>query len=96
MARLQCACGNVISNSTEPETEFRVFGDHEWEKLLTQLDSVIMYEDLKWPKIKMWRCKECYRIYVFERQNDTPLQIYIPEVNNQVDWYPELPKREVE
>lgn len=65
MARFQCKCGQVLSNSLAPnDVELRVYTDKEWDDIINmgQIDSV----DIPFPKRNVWRCSECERIYVFD------------------------------
>lgn len=64
MAKLQCECGAIMSDSIVPsEIVFHVLSDFEFDKLLSQ-DKV---EVLKFSSLftKVWKCLSCQRIYVF-------------------------------
>ena len=76
MARLQCKCGETLSNSLAPnDVELRVYTDREWDHIINmgQIDAV----ELPFPKREVWRCPECERIYVFE--GNTVKKTYILE-----------------
>ncbi|EBF5850523.1 hypothetical protein HZU95_002883 [Listeria monocytogenes] len=63
--RFQCKCGEILSNSMSPnDIELRVYTDKEWDELtnLGMIDSV----DIPFPKLDVWRCPVCKRLYVFD------------------------------
>lgn len=76
MARLQCKCGETLSNSLAPnDVELRVYTDREWDEIINmgQIDAI----DIPFPKREVWRCPKCERIYVFE--GDTVKKTYVLE-----------------
>ena len=76
MARFQCKCGQVLSNSFSPnDIELRVYTDKELDDIINmgQIDSV----DVPYPKREVWRCPKCERIFVFD--GDTVKKTYILE-----------------
>lgn len=78
MARLQCKCGETLSNSLAPnDVELRVYTDREWDEIINmgQIDAV----DIPFPKREVWRCSKCERIYVFE--GDTVKKTYVLETD---------------
>ena len=87
MARLQCKCGEELSNSNNPEVEYNVFSDSEWNTLIDRTESGEKPLDFEGYKISFWKCTSCSRLYFFEPQNDIPLHIY--KVENRREWYPE-------
>lgn len=76
MARLQCICGQVLSNSLAPnDIELRVYTDKELDEIINmgQIDSV----DIPYPSREVWRCSKCERIFVFD--GDIVKKTYILE-----------------
>lgn len=73
MARIKCKCKTVISNSSNPEIEYLVFGDEEWSGLLDMKISNAL--DIPLPAIHFWKCPNCSRIILFNESN-TPIAIY--------------------
>ena len=76
MARLQCICGQVLSNSLAPnDIELRVYTDKELDEIINmgQIDSV----DIPYPSREVWRCPKCERIFVFD--GDIVKKTYILE-----------------
>lgn len=66
MAKFQCKCGAILSNSRAPnDVELIVYTDKEWDDIINSgdfIDPVIITS----PRYDVWRCTECERIYVFE------------------------------
>lgn len=66
MARFECTCGNVLSNSLCPnDVELHVFTDAEWDTIIAEgkIDNTLMIPS---PKHDVWRCPKCLRIYFFK------------------------------
>jgi hypothetical protein len=75
MARMTCKCGEVLSNTLAPnDIQLRVFTDKEWDDIINigQIDTL----DLPDPKVDVWRCPKCERLYFFEDSNDKATKIY--------------------
>ncbi len=87
MARLKCLCGNLLSNSSNPEIEYEVFNDEEMMELIDrsekELGAALNYGG---PKVSMWKCPNCKRLAIFEAHNDIVLQWYKPEKTNNSNW----------
>lgn len=63
--RFQCKCGEVLSNSLSPnEVELRVFTDKEWDSIIN--NDKIEPTEISLPKLDVWKCPTCKRIYVFD------------------------------
>ena len=65
MARFLCKCGNLLSNSLEPNIiTFRVYSQTEWDNIVEHnwIESI----KIPFPRYDVWRCPVCERIYVFE------------------------------
>lgn len=63
--RFQCKCGGILSNGLSPNVvELRVYTDKEWDKIISsdKIDPV----DIPLPKLDVWKCPVCKRIYVFD------------------------------
>jgi hypothetical protein len=74
MARFQCKCGHVLSNSLAPnDVQLRVYTDKEWDEIINmgQIDSI----DIPFPKRDVWQCLKCERIYVFD--GDSVVKTYV-------------------
>ena len=76
MARITCKCGKHLSNSNNPEIEFKVFSDDEWIELLDKTDEGEKVINLSVDKTHFWKCPNCRRIYFFKDKVDTPIAIY--------------------
>ena len=76
MARYECKCGKVMSNTMAPnDIEYLVYSDKEWDDIINigLMNSV----DLPLPSVDVWRCPECERIYVFK--GNTVIKKYVLE-----------------
>lgn len=77
MARYVCKCGYVMSNSVNPEIEYRVYSDSEWLRIVNDKE---ITEPLKMPcpERTIWICPQCERLYLWKEQEEAP-QIYAVE-----------------
>ena len=84
MARFDCKCGNHLSNSTNPEIEYRIYSDEEWLKIVED-ESIVEPILIPYPKHTLWVCPKCERAYLWdcneknEAVSSRPKRIYVPE-----------------
>lgn len=72
MAKMVCACGNLLSNHEAPnEIELRVYTDKGWEEIC-DCDSIHPWM-IPPPKYNVWRCPVCKSIYVYDRGEEAPI-----------------------
>lgn len=76
MARLKCKCGTVLSNSIDPKIEYLLFSDDEWMKLLNMGKINDPAVEIEEPKVHLWKCLTCFRLYIFKAGVDAPIQVY--------------------
>lgn len=75
MARLNCKCGEILSNSMVPnDIELRVYTEKEWDEIMS-VDNINTWE-IPMPKKDVWKCPKCQRIYVFDEDSDKAIKIY--------------------
>ena len=75
MARIQCKCGETLSNSQAPnDFELKVYTDREWDKIINLdiIDPIALPD----PQYDVWRCPKCERLYFFNNGNDKAIKIY--------------------
>lgn len=84
MARLQCKCGQQLSNSTNPEIEYKVFSDEEWISLLDRTDAGENPINFVGNSVFFWKCLNCKRLYFFKDNLDKPVAVYQEEINNDI------------
>lgn len=80
MARFECSCGNVLSNSLCPnDVELHVFTDSEWDNIIAKgkIDDTL---NIPSPKYEVWRCPKCLRIYFFD--DNMVILSYVIESDN--------------
>ncbi|SFF46770.1 hypothetical protein SAMN04487969_14521 [Paenibacillus algorifonticola] len=76
MAKMQCKCGEILSNSKDPnDVQLWVFTDKEFQDFSERAfnEEYIVY----FPKYDVWKCNSCERIYFFE--NGKLVKSYILE-----------------
>lgn len=80
MARFYCKCGYVLSNSVEPEIEYRVYSDSEWLEIVNNEDITegILIPD---SKLSAWVCPKCERVYIWDDRLplSVPIKVLVPE-----------------
>jgi hypothetical protein len=75
MARMDCKCGETLSNTMVPnDIQLRVYTDKEWDKILEQ-DTIESWK-FPLPTYDVWRCPKCERIYVFKEGYGPPIKVY--------------------
>ena len=78
MARMQCKCGEGLSNSLVPnDVELTVYTDREWDAILE--NDVIETWKIPLPTYDVWRCPVCERLYVFEKGCNKAIKVYALE-----------------
>jgi hypothetical protein len=75
MARMECRCGEVLSNSTVPnDIELRVYTEKEWDSIMEN-DTIEPWK-IPLPTFDVWKCPKCERIYIFKEGSDKAVKIY--------------------
>ena len=75
MARMQCKCGEILSNTTVPNNiQLWVYTDEEWDKLTT-LETIETWA-IQEPNRDVWRCPKCERIHVFKKGQHEAIKVY--------------------
>ena len=75
MARMNCKCGNLLSNSEAPnDVQLVVYTDREWDEITTP--ETLESWRIPMPTFDVWRCPKCERIYVFERGKAEAFRVY--------------------
>jgi len=75
MARMECKCGELLSNSLAPnDIQLRVYTDREWDEILSV--DIIETWKIPLPAYDVWKCPKCERIYVFKEGSDKAAKIY--------------------
>lgn len=81
MARMNCKCGEVLTNTLSPnDIELVVYTDKEWEEIMS-VDNINTWE-INIPENSVWRCPKCERIYVFKKGCNKAFKVYKLEDNN--------------
>ena len=78
MARMECRCGETLSNTRAPnDIQLRVYTDKEWDAILA--NDMIEAWKMPLPTYDVWRCPKCERIYVFGGGYTKAIKIYALE-----------------
>lgn len=84
MAKFECKCGNYLSNSINPEIEYRIYSDEEWIRIVED-ESIVEPILIPYPKHTLWVCPKCERAYLWkydsidEDSSNKVQRVYIPE-----------------
>ena len=65
MSRMTCKCGEDLSNSNNPEIEYKVFSDHDWNNLIDRTEAGEKPLDFTGTEMTFWKCNHCQRLYFF-------------------------------
>lgn len=84
MSRIKCNCGFTLSNSSNPDIEYKVFSNAEWSILLDRAEKEPVI-NIDVDKVSLWKCENCKRLYVFHEDDDRP-QVYKIEIDNNIKW----------
>ena len=76
MSRIYCKCGECISNSTNPNIEFKIFSNEEWNNLIDRTENGEKPLDFDGFTVYFWKCTKCSRLYFFENNKDDIKEIY--------------------
>ena len=69
MARMDCKCGECLSNHEAPnDIQLRVYTDREWDFILES--DILEAWKVPLPTHDVWRCPKCERIYVFGESDE--------------------------
>lgn len=78
MARMNCKCGRVLSNSLAPnDIQLRVYTDKEWDSIMD--NDIIETLKIPLPKRDVWKCPTCERIYIFGEESEKAVKTYVLE-----------------
>jgi hypothetical protein len=65
MARYECKCGNILSNTLSPnDVELHVYSDFEWDKIINS--DTLNPISIPKPENEVWICNNCGRLYFFK------------------------------
>jgi hypothetical protein len=86
MSRIQCKCGQILSNVESPnKIEYVIYNNMDWLSLISKekLDPML---DIPSPSIDFWKCPNCQRIYIWKYGEDHPIKVYKIEEDNGGQW----------
>jgi len=74
--RSQCECGKILSNSTNPEIEYRIYSDDEWIEIVEEEEKYPSPLYIPFPKQTAWLCPECKRLHIWQSDSLDRLALY--------------------
>ena len=63
--RFECRCGKTLSNSANPEIDYRIYSNSEWNDIVND-DSIVEPILIPYPGHTVWACPDCKRAYVWK------------------------------
>jgi len=79
MARMNCICGEILSNSKASNNiELIVYTNEEWSTILK--NDILETWKIPVPKYEVWKCPKCERIYVFKNGDNKAIKLYTREI----------------
>ena len=63
--QFECRCGKILSNSANPEIEYRIYSDDEWCDIVSN-ESIVDPILIPYPEHTVWVCPDCKRAYVWK------------------------------
>lgn len=82
--QFECRCGKILSNSANPEIEYRIYSDDEWCDIVSN-ESMVNPILIPYPKHTVWVCPDCKRAYVFEAGSVDVKDVYVMKECNVKD-----------
>jgi len=63
--RFHCDCGEVLSNSQNPDIEYLIFSDKEWIDIIENEGVYTSPLLIPFPEHTAWLCPKCKRIHLW-------------------------------
>ena len=79
MSRLECKCGHTLWNGETPNNiEYWVYSDKTIDSILKSdvIDTLALNNLFDY---NIWRCPECKRLYIFNKNESVPKYVYTQE-----------------
>ena len=74
--RFVCECGKWLSNSNEPNIEYRVYSDKEWYEKIVENEEITEPILIPYPEHHAWLCPDCQRIHIWKTDSPTRVALY--------------------
>ena len=66
MARFWCECEKVLSNSQNPDIQYRVYSDKEWITIIENEEKYTSPLLIPFSEYEAWLCPNCKRIHIWK------------------------------
>ena len=71
-----CECGKGLSNSRNPEIQYRIYSDDEWIDIVENEEKYPSPLMIPYPKQTAWLCPECSRVHIWKTGSFERLALY--------------------
>ena len=75
MARFWCECGEVLSNSQNPDIQYRVYSDKEWLDIVED-ETITNPLLIPFPEHTAWLCPNCERVHIWKTGSMERVALY--------------------
>ena len=75
MAVFWCECGERLSNSQNPDIDYRIYSDKEWINIVED-ESITEPILIPYPKNRAWLCPKCKRIHIWKTDSTNRIALY--------------------
>ena len=73
--RFGCDCGELLSNSQNPNIEYRVYSDKEWIDIVEN-DNITSPLLVPYPDHTAWICPKCRRLHIWKTGSMERIAVY--------------------
>jgi hypothetical protein len=74
--RSECECGEVLSNSQNPDIAFRIYSDKEWVDIVEN-EKITNPLLIPYPEHTAWLCPKCRRIHIWKTGSTERVALYV-------------------
>jgi len=74
--RSWCECGEVLSNSQNPDIEYLIYSDKEWIDIVEAEDAYPSPLNIPFPRHTAWLCPSCQRVHIWRNGSMERVALY--------------------
>ena len=86
MFKMICKCGEELNSFIHREIEYKIFSFEELISLLDQDEAGVALSNMELGKNFIWKCLNCERIYIFDKDTNDLLRIYRVTESDGTAW----------
>ena len=64
--RFWCECNEVLSNSQNPDIQYRIYSDKEWIDIIEAEEKYTSPLLIPYPEKTAWLCPKCKRLHIWK------------------------------